>query len=106
MRWVLKMRKEVRELLNLGPMPNESVVDEETVTQYESLLHRIQPPLTSKDAENLISLFGNDTFYGLAWTMLDLIESASYVKLPESNNEWVGILKTRFENLHQRCSRE
>jgi hypothetical protein len=45
------MRKEVRELLNLGPMPNELIVDEETVMQYESLLHRIQPPLTSKEAE-------------------------------------------------------
>jgi hypothetical protein len=93
------MRREVRDLIKLGSMPSEVTADLKTVEKYERLLHRIQPPLTNIEAESLASLFGPDSFYGLAWTLVSLIESApgwpGRVSLPDSENEWVELLRNR-----------
>lgn len=97
------MRKEVRALIKLGPMPSEDMVDIETVDKYEKLLHKIQPPLTIIEAEGVASLFGPDSFYGLAWTLVSLIESApdwpKNVTLPDIENEWVKLLRDRASKL-------
>jgi hypothetical protein len=93
------MRKEVNELIKLGPMPDEEAVEVETVEKYERLLHQIKPPLSNHEAESLIILFGSDSFFGLAWTLVNLIETApgwpSHVSIPNSENEWVQLLIKR-----------
>lgn len=97
------MRNEVRELIELGPMPPEEMAEVEIVEMYQKLLHKIRPPLTKMEAERLTSLFGSDSFYGLAWTLVSLIESAPEwhrrVNLPDSENEWIQLLRNRAAKL-------
>ena len=40
----LVMRKEVQELINMGPLPDCETVAEEQLKMYESLLSRVTPP--------------------------------------------------------------
>lgn len=93
------MREEVNKLINLGQMPAEGSVDIYIVAKYERLLHQIEPPLANSEAEALIGLFGSDSFYGLAWTLLNLIETApgllSFISDIPSENEWVQLLRKR-----------
>lgn len=56
------MRKEVNELLKLGPMPMEETTKIETVEIYQRILNQIRPPLSNSEAEALASLFGGDSF--------------------------------------------
>jgi hypothetical protein len=70
------MRKEVQELVNMGPLPDCETVAEEQLKMYESLLSRVTPPVSNDEARSLVRLFGPDDCYGLAWTLLHLIESA------------------------------
>ncbi|RPD44696.1 hypothetical protein DNI29_21450 [Hymenobacter sediminis] len=70
------MRKEVLELSQLGPLPNEDQdIADGVLEHYEELLHRIQPPITRDEAEQLIKLFPATACFGLEWTLLHIIES-------------------------------
>jgi hypothetical protein len=93
------MRKAVKELLQFGSMPAETAADVETVEEWEKLLHQIQPPITMDEAEALLLIFGTDSFFGLGWTLVNLIETTpgwpSTVHIPESENEWIQLLKLR-----------
>lgn len=92
------MRQEVREFVALGPLPDEQA-DEQVIQRYEDLLGRIQAPVTDEEARALVTAFGPDDCYGLAWTLLHLIESAPrwpiQDALPEAGNEWTQLLRTR-----------
>ena len=70
------MRKEVQELLNLGPLPDCETAEEEKLKMYESPLSSVTPPVSDAEARSLVHLFGPDECYGLAWTLLHLIETA------------------------------
>ena len=89
----------IEKLKKLGPMPSEYSVDVEVVNKYEGLIHQIRTPLKDSEVEILIGLFGPDSFYGLAWTVVSLIETAPNwimkVSRINSENEWVQILKSR-----------
>jgi len=93
------MREEVNKLIHLGPMPNKETVDLETVAVYENLINRIEPPLSINEAEALFKIFGPDSFYGLAWTLLNLIETTpellSILNVVKSENVWVHLLRKR-----------
>lgn len=93
------MRKAVKELLQHGPMPAETAADVETVEEWEKLIHKIQPPISRYEAEALLLVFGTDSFFGLAWKLVDLIETVpgwpSTVHIPESENEWIQLLTLR-----------
>ena len=73
------MRKEFLELLKLGRMPNESIDDDEsvdsTIALYDSVLENITLPISYEEGEILISLFPDNAFYDLQWTLLKLVES-------------------------------
>src|SRR5438552_1749537 len=68
---------------------------------YESLLSRVAPPISNDEARSLLRLFGPDDCYGLAWTLLHLIESASgwplYDCLKGPSNAWTERLRLRAE---------
>jgi hypothetical protein len=70
------MRQEVQELSNPGPLPDYETVDEEQLKMYESLLSSVTPPISDAAARSVVHLFGPDECYGLAWTLLHLIETA------------------------------
>jgi hypothetical protein len=95
------MREEVRQLHDLGPLPSERGTSPELVSEYEQLLRAIKKPLTNDEARALVKLFGSDGCFGLASTLLHLIESAPGWPLKEclvdSTNEWIVELRERAE---------
>ena len=96
----MKIREEVREWVALGPLPNVNA-DEDEIALHENALRAVHPPLTDEEARLLVRLFGPDECYGLAWSLLHLIESApSEALLPEEvpgENEWVRRLRQRAQ---------
>jgi hypothetical protein len=78
-------------------MPDEQATTDEQVAEYEALLGSIQKPLTDEEARALVPLFGRDNYYGLAFTLVHLIESAPHWPLKDSltddSNVWVRHLR-------------
>src|SRR6476660_2866509 len=101
------LRQEVRELIALGPLPVEETADAERVDRYADLLAEVVPPVTDEEACTLVGLFGPDEMdscYGVAWTLLHLIESAPGWPLEDclhaASNGWVQYLRQRVEHAH------
>jgi hypothetical protein len=96
------IRREVSELSRLGPFPDCNQTDAATVKDFHDLLKSINKPVTDSEARVLISIFGPDDYYGLAWTLIHLIETAPGWPLEDvlqnDENEWIQLLKTRIEN--------
>jgi hypothetical protein len=91
------LRNQVVELINLGPLPN-SDADPTLLKVYEDMLASIIPPVTDEEAKRLVKMFGEDDCYGLAWTLLHLIETAPSWPLweyLEGEDEWIIILRGR-----------
>jgi hypothetical protein len=89
----------VREFAELGPLP-ASTDSERTVARHQEWLSRITSPVTDEEAELLASCFGPDDCFGLAWTLLHIIESAPNggpIKAPpaDDENEWIKRLWAR-----------
>lgn len=96
----MSIRPEVQELLNLGAFPPSSAADEKDVARRASLLQAISPPVSVSEAAALLSCFGPDETFGLAWELVHLIETAPggvpiAAKPPASANEWVARLWDR-----------
>jgi hypothetical protein len=87
------IRDEVKELASLGPMPNSSKATPEKVDKYGDLVLRIQRPLTDEEARLLLNSFGDDDFFGVAWELMHLIETAPHSPVDgppsDSANEWI-----------------
>jgi hypothetical protein len=104
------MRQGIRDLLALGPFPPETsgnedetfIYPDELVDTYADLIGQIERPVTDDEARALITLFGPDTFYGVAWSLLHTIETAPgwplVDVLQDTANEWVARLRQRAEN--------
>ena len=95
------MRQEVQTLVRLGPLPDCDTATEEQIKTYESLLSSTTPPVSDEEARNLVRLFGPDECYGLAWSLLHLIESAPGWPLQDclkdKNNDWTERLRLRVK---------
>jgi len=96
----MTIRSEVQELVDLGPFPASADAEEIDVERRGALLMKIVAPVTREEAVALLSCFGPDEAFGLAWTLLHLIETAprdfplvSNPLVPE--NEWVRRLRER-----------
>src|SRR5215813_7710328 len=93
----MAVRPEVRHLVELGPLPRESDGSEEGLARHQAALAKIARPVTADEAYLLITLFGpdvSDSCFGLAWTLLHLIESCpDGVPLPQrrpsDSNGWL-----------------
>jgi hypothetical protein len=96
------MQKPVLLIEKLGRLPSEDQAAPETVKQYQSLLAVIQTPVADEEARLLIRLFGPDSCFGLAWTLVHLVETAPNWPLQDclqnTENEWILLLKQRTEN--------
>jgi hypothetical protein len=94
----MKIRKEVKELAELGPLPASSIATEHDLDQRVAVLKRITPPVTDEEAIALTESFGPDECFGVAWTLLHLIETApSHPRPSESvfqRSEWLRIVWT------------
>ena len=73
------MRTEILQLKDLGRMPNESINDPDNIVEvirsYDELLERIQLPISFDEAEVLVQIFPESSFYELQWDLLKLVES-------------------------------
>lgn len=92
------MRSEIRALARLGPLPAAPNASAEGLRTYETLLHGITRPITDEEARTLVLLFGPDDCFGLAWTLLHLVESAPGWPLHEcltGTGTWTETLRGR-----------
>jgi hypothetical protein len=91
------MRKEIIELIKLGPLPAGTVdSDPDLIDRYADLIQAIIRPVTDEEACALVKLFGPDDCFGVAWSLLHLIETAPSWPIAEClrdrSNEWVRLL--------------
>jgi hypothetical protein len=96
---VSMIRAEVAELVGFGRFPASVDVDTSVIERQQNLLQRIVPPVSDTEARELVRLFGPDDYYGLAWTLVHLVEGAPHWPLVgcllDASNEWIMRLKTR-----------
>jgi len=96
------IRSEIVELVKLGRFPASLDVVSETMGRQEALLRRIVPPVNDDEARELIKLFGPDDYFGGAWTVLHLVESATHWPLWDclsyESNEWIVRLRQRLRS--------
>lgn len=93
------MRPEIEQLIKLGLLPSESEASVEQVREIEVLVRAINKPVSDSEAMAMVGIFGSDSCFGLAWSILHLIESAPGWPLVDClsnlNNEWVLSLRDR-----------
>jgi len=94
-----EMRQAVIELVKLGQLPASDEADVSKVEQFEQRIAEISGPVSDDEARALIGVFGSDDCFGLAWSLLHLIESAPNWPLldclRDMDNEWVKRLYSR-----------
>jgi len=101
------IRPEVERLVALGPMPATlgPTADDSQVDEYARLVVAITPPLSLDEALALTNVFGPDDYYGVAWTLLHLIESApGWEEVGRSlsgDGEWITRLRNRILRAEQ-----
>jgi len=76
----MTIRPEVQVLVDFGPFPASADAEVVDVERLGALLTRIAPPVTGEEAMTLLSCFGPDEAFGLAWTLLHLIEMEAIVR--------------------------
>jgi hypothetical protein len=70
------MREAIKELTKVGQLPSSDDSDDELLKKISGLIASIHRPISDDEARALVKLFGEDDCFGLAWTLLHLIESA------------------------------
>jgi hypothetical protein len=89
------IRPEVRELVALGALPAEDVAEQQDLEHRERLVRAITA---------LLAVFGPDGCYGVAWSLLHLVETAPGWPLEDAlrddrgGNEWILLLRQRVAN--------
>ena len=78
------MRTEILQLKDLGRMPNESINDPDNIVEvirsYDELLKRIQLPISFDEAEVLVQIFPESSFYDLQWDLLKLAKALESIE--------------------------
>jgi hypothetical protein len=96
---LMKVRPEVQRFVDRGPLPSEDEATEEEVTARQADLEAISGPVSTEEAGLLLGTFGSDDSFGLAWTLLHLIETAPSSPVTSQpgpdTNEWVHRLWDR-----------
>jgi hypothetical protein len=96
------IRPQVTELVRLGPFPSERDAVVAQVAIQQRLLESILAPVSDDEARELLKVFGPDGYYGLAWAVVHLVETAPGWPLADcledSDNEWIQHLRTRRRN--------
>lgn len=86
-------------LISLGRFPTENEATDAQLRALEEALHAITFPTSIEEARALVSLFNVDDCFGLAWTLLHLVESCGQRVIerePASDaNEWqIGLWRS------------
>jgi len=95
------MQQAISALLLFGPLPSSTVATMPTMQAFEEQLSKVRTPITDEEACALMELFGPDDCFGLAWTLLHLIETAPGWPLESAlvgrDGEWIDRLRERAE---------
>lgn len=96
----MAIRRTVEEFLKLGRLPASSAAVEQDLDTRVAVLKAIAPPVTDEEAVALYETFGPDECFGLAWSLLHLIETAPGHPEPRDEvfqrSEWLrGVWITR-----------
>lgn len=90
------MRPEVARLALLGRLPAELDVSEDDLHERETLLEALEGPVSVAEQKLLLPLLGEDDCYGLAWSIVTLVESApswpDWDGIRQLPDEWRGQL--------------
>ena len=93
------MREEVKVLVALGQFPAEQGAIPGVVERHDQALKTIARPVSDDEARALVKVFGPDDCFGLAWSLLHLIETAPSwpIKnaIADANPLWAEELKDR-----------
>lgn len=93
------MQDAICTLVLLGPLPKSIEVDIEQLRRIEAALAKVQTPLSRAEAEALLPVFGPDDCFGLAWSLLHLVETApdlgDVLANADPSNEWMERLRSR-----------
>lgn len=93
------MQPAVERLVQIGPLPSSSAANVPVLQELEALLAQVQTPITDNEARALVRLFGPDDCFGLAWSLLHLIETSPGWPLEDAlrglDDEWAGRLRGR-----------
>ena len=102
------IRPEIEELERLGPLPaddDDYPGIDRRLFDVEHLLAAVDPPVTVEEARVLAALFPRDggTCYGLAWSLLHLIETLGVDDLGAvvtgvDSAQWRKMFEQRLEN--------
>ncbi|MFJ6837133.1 hypothetical protein [Streptomyces sp. NPDC091209] len=88
------VRRQVSDFVALGTLPSETGEPDDAlgdaVECAATLLDLIERPVTDDEAHVLAECFGEDLCFGLAWTLLHLIETApsARTRQPEAAKRW------------------
>jgi hypothetical protein len=100
------VRVEVRRFLELGPLPSEeddSEAGDEAFGELERSLCAVRWPVSDDEARLLAQEFGVDECFGLAWRLLQLVETSPTpvpsAEPPRTANGWVRLLWQRQQHL-------
>jgi hypothetical protein len=78
------------------------LADPVLLRRYELLIRSIERPITDEEAMSLVGVLGTDDCFGLAWSVVHLIETAPGWPIDDclknSDNEWIERLKQSAEN--------
>ncbi|MFC3912237.1 hypothetical protein ACFOSS_02005 [Pseudaeromonas sharmana] len=96
------MREQIKNLVSIGVLPAEDVASVEEVKFIELIVSSIDGPITDDEAKAIVSIFGFDEFFGIAWSILHLVETAPHWPIKEclirTDNPWITILIERAKN--------
>ena len=70
------MREAVQAFVALGPLPAEQGATAEMLELHELAIKAIVSPVSDEEARQLVRSFGPDDCFGLAWSLLHLVEKA------------------------------
>ncbi|MFJ2016205.1 hypothetical protein [Streptomyces nodosus] len=96
------MRPEVQAFIADGPLPDWDGSEDEIDRRYEQL-RAISRPVTAEEAQALATCFGPDDCYGVAWTLVHLIETGpgpvpSVTRPASDSGNWHETLWLRWGN--------
>jgi len=93
------MQPAVERLVQIGPWPSSRVATVSELQELEASLGKVQTPITDEEARALVRLFGPDDCFGLAWTLLHLIETSPGWPIEGAfhglTGEWIDRLEAR-----------
>lgn len=95
------MRPEIKRLILIGRFPSEPEGQNQRLEQIDGILRSLKKPVSDDEARALAKLFGPDDCFGLAWSLLHLVESAPSWPLKDvvraDNSIWITELCSRAQ---------